>query len=38
METWPVNTYNSQEFGIASAVIIWPQSLLFLTAHSMMVE
>lgn len=26
METWPVNTYNSQEFGILTAVIIWPHA------------
>ena len=35
METWPVNTYNSQEFGIPTAVIIWPHTLPALSAsHS----
>ena len=37
METWPVNTYNSQEFGIPTAVIIWPHTLPALSAsHSVL--
>ncbi len=34
METWPVNTYNSQEFGIPTAVIIWPHTLPELSPSS----
>ena len=34
METWPVNTYNSQEFGIPAAVIIWAHTLPALSGFS----